>query len=159
MPNTSAIRKEIAMKISDVLADKGYRVETVEATTPLDTIIRRFSKMNISSAVIVDAAHRPKGIITDRIVIDAIAELGPDAMRLSVDEVMQSPAPHCAPEDNLSFAMRVMTNKRTRHLIVQTDGAMLGIVSIGDLVHFRIRDAELESNVLRDMASACRISA
>lgn len=147
------------MKISDVLADKGYRVETVEATTPLGTIINRFSEMNISSAVIVDAAHRPKGIVTDRIVIDAIAKHGIRALQMSARDVMQSPAPNCAPEDNLSLAMRVMTNKRTRHLIVQTNGAMLGIVSIGDLVHFRIRDAELESNVLRDMASACRISA
>lgn len=147
------------MKIGDVLANKGYRVETVTSATPLGSIISRFSEAGIASAVIVDATHKPQGIVTDKIIIDIIAKHGIGALQLSAGEVMQSPAPLCGPGDSLSFAMRIMTNKRTRHLIVQTDGAMLGIVSIGDLVHFRIRDAELESDVLRDMASACRVNA
>jgi predicted transcriptional regulator len=49
-------------------------------------------------------------------------------------------------------ALRVMTERRVRHVVVMHDRKMVGIVSIGDLVKFRLKDAELENQVLRDLA-------
>ena len=71
---------------------------------------------------------------------------------------METPVPVCSPNDSVRYAMRQMTERRTRHLLVQKAGVMRGIVSIGDLVKCHIRNTELENRVLRDVARA-RIAA
>lgn len=65
---------------------------------------------------------------------------------------MESPAPSCAPDISVSEAMRIMTDKRIRHLLVVENGRPAGIVSIGDLVKSRLGDYEMESRVLREIA-------
>jgi CBS domain-containing protein len=55
-----------------------------------------------------------------------------------------------APDDTLKRAMSLMTNHRLRHLLVIANGKLVGIVSIGDVVKYRLEDLETESNVLRD---------
>jgi CBS domain-containing protein len=65
---------------------------------------------------------------------------------------MESPPPTCLPDDTVNQILRVMTERRVRHVVVMHDRKMAGIVSIGDLVKFRLKDAELENQVLRDLA-------
>jgi CBS domain-containing protein len=142
------------MKISDVLASKGRRVETVWPSKRLDQIPQLFDERNISSAVVVDPAGKPLGIITDRLIIHALAKRGASALHLTAEDVMASPLPSCVPEDGVSTALRKMTDERIRHLVVMSGGAMLGIVSIGDLVKIRLQDADLEARVLREVALA-----
>ena len=67
---------------------------------------------------------------------------------------MLTPAPSCRPDDTVADVLRLMTDNRVRHVLVLRDGAMAGIVSIGDLVKIRLDDAELENRVLREMALA-----
>jgi CBS domain-containing protein len=65
---------------------------------------------------------------------------------------MESPPPTCLPDDSVNQILRVMTERRVRHVVVMHERKMAGIVSIGDLVKFRLKDAELENQVLRDLA-------
>jgi CBS domain-containing protein len=65
---------------------------------------------------------------------------------------MESPPPTCLPDDTVNQILRVMTERRVRHVVVMHERKMAGIVSIGDLVKFRLKDAELENQVLRDLA-------
>ena len=140
------------MKIADVLAGKGHRVVAVHPTKPVADLPRLFDDNSISSVAVVDAADRLLGIVTDRIFIQSLARRGPRISLLTAADIMQTPAPTCNSEHSVAAALRTMTEDRVRHLIVLDGGRMTGIVSIGDLVKFRMQDAELESRVLRDMA-------
>jgi CBS domain-containing protein len=140
------------MKIRDVLSDKGRHVVTVWPDKQLDHIPRLFDERNIASVVVVDHAGRPQGIVTDREVLRALARHGIAALERPVSDVMQSPVPSCSPDDTVNAVLRIMTETRVRHVLVLENRAMAGIVSIGDLVKFRLKDAELENRVLRDLA-------
>jgi signal-transduction protein with cAMP-binding, CBS, and nucleotidyltransferase domain len=140
------------MKIKDVLAAKGPRVVTVRPNKLLDKLPKLFDDRNIASAVVVDASNQTLGIVTDRLFMKALARQGVAMLQLSVADIMESPAPSCSPEHSVQHAMRLMTDMRVRHLVVMDNGKMLGVVSIGDLVKFRLQEAEMESKVLRELA-------
>jgi CBS domain-containing protein len=142
------------MRISDVLADKGAHVFTVWPDARLDRVTQLFDEHAIASVVVVDHAGRPLGIFTDRELVRALARRGPAVLERPVGQAMLSPAPSCRPDDTVADVLRLMTDNRVRHVLVLRDGAMAGIVSIGDLVKIRLDDAELENRVLREMALA-----
>jgi CBS domain-containing protein len=142
------------MRIRDVLADKGGHVVTVWPDRRLDHVTQLFDERAIASVVVVDRAGRPVGLFTDRELVRALARFGVPALELPVARVMLTPAPSCRPDDTVSDVLRLMTDNRVRHVLVLQDNAMVGIVSIGDLVKIRLDDAELENRVLREMALA-----
>lgn len=147
------------MKIEDVLNSKGGTVKTVSRQATLGFIAELIAGLRIASVVIVDVDRRPLGIVTDRAIIRALAQRGREALELPAAELMESPAPVCAPSDSVSRVLRMMTQRRIRHVLVKESGVMVGIVSIGDLVKHQIKDTELENRVLRDIAQAKTVSA
>jgi CBS domain-containing protein len=142
------------VRIRDVLADKGSHVVTVWPDSRLGHVTQIFDQRAIASVVVVDHGSRMLGIFTDRELVRALARYGAAAIDLPVVRVMLTPAPACSPDDTVGDVMRLMTDNRVRHVLVLSGGAMVGIVSIGDLVKIRLDDAELENRVLREMALA-----
>ena len=140
------------MKISDVLHEKGRHVVTVWPDKRLEQIPRLFEERNIASVVVVDHEGRPLGIVTDREILRAIARRAAAAFADTVAAVMVSPPPTCSGEDTVTAVLRQMTDNRVRHVLVMRNGELAGLVSIGDLVKFRLQDAELENRVLRELA-------
>jgi CBS domain-containing protein len=142
------------MRISDVLAEKGAHVVTVWPDSRLDHVTHLFNDRNIASVVVVDRGGHPMGIVTDRELVRALARSGVAALDLPVGRAMLQPAPACRLDDTVGDVLRLMTDNRVRHVLVLRNGAMVGIVSIGDLVKVRLDDAEMENRVLREMALA-----
>jgi CBS domain-containing protein len=142
------------MRISDVLADKGAHVVTVWPDVLLDHATQVFDRHAIASVVVVDHSNRVLGLFTDRELVRAVARHGAAALELPVRQAMLAPAPSCSPDDTVYDVLRIMTDNRVRHVLVLRDGAVAGIVSIGDLVKIRLSDAELENRVLREIALA-----
>lgn len=142
------------MIVSDVLRAKGRHVVSAHADTSLAGLLKLMVDAGVGSVIVAGADSVLKGIVTERSIVEAVAKKGPAAFTQAARAFMQSPIPTCRPDDTVRHAMQSMTNARTRHLLVRAGGEALGIVSIGDLVKFRIRDAELENSVLRDIASA-----
>jgi CBS domain-containing protein len=142
------------VRISDVLADKGGHVVTVWPDRRIDHVTQLFDERAIASVVVVDHAGRVLGIFTDRELVRAVVRHGAAALELSVERAMLTPPPSCSPSDTVGDVMRLMTDNRVRHVLVLDGSAMVGIVSIGDLVKIRLSDAELENRVLREMALA-----
>jgi CBS domain-containing protein len=62
----------------------------------------------------------------------------------------------CSPEDSITYAMKLMTQRRVRHLPVKQGDQLVGIISIGDVLKHRLDELELEANVMRDYAVAAR---
>ena len=140
------------MKIKDVLADKGARVETVYPQMRIDWILKLLDEQNIASVVVTDATHRPVGLVSDRELLKLVARKGAHALSMHAADAMLAPPPTCSRETTITAAFHLMTDNRVRHLVVMDGPAMAGIVSIGDLVKYRHKDAELETRVLRDLA-------
>jgi CBS domain-containing protein len=102
------------------------------------------------AALVVKSGDVIGGLISERDIVHAISQHGEHALSMAVLEVMCHSAITVTPGDTLKRAMSLMTNHRLRHLIVITNGQLVGIVSIGDVVKYRLEDLEAESSVLRD---------
>lgn len=143
------------MTIQSILRKKGSAVERIGPAASLKAAIDRMRAKSIS-ALVVTEGDRVVGIIAERDILQALSQhtKSPDA--LQVEDAMTQSLITVAPEDSVQHAMRLMTRYRVRHLPVMRAGALLGIVSIGDVVKDRLEDLETEANVLRDVYIAAR---
>lgn len=142
------------MLVFDVLHAKGGPLVSAAVDTSLSRLLDIMIGAGIGSIVITDADATMVGIVTERSIVEAAARRGPEVFSQAAYSLMRSPIPFCRPDDTVRHAMQLMTTLRTRHLLVASRDEVYGLVSIGDLVKFRIRDAELENSVLRDIAAA-----
>ena len=127
--------------IERVLADKG---DTVEAIAPDTSVLRAVERMNqchIGSLVVCDG-ERPVGIFTERDVLVRVVARGLDPKRTPVGEVMTRDLIAIRPDVTVTEAMLVITERRCRHLPVVDDRGLRGLISIGDLTRWIVRDQE-----------------
>lgn len=89
------------------------------------------------------------GIFSERDVVYRLAAVGPAMLDGPVGDVMTAPAITVDPATEVLEALGLMTRRRIRHLPVVRDGAMIGFVSIGDLVKYRIERIESEAEAMR----------
>jgi CBS domain-containing protein len=140
------------MSISDVLRGKGHEVVKVRTTDTVQAAVRKLADHRIGAVVVEDAWMRHVGIFSERDFVNAVAEYGAEALMFKVERLMSSPMVTCRPTDKVETVMGAMTLAKIRHLPVEEDGRLIGIVSIGDLVKCRLDEKELEANVLLDIA-------
>ena len=143
------------MTIQSILRKKGAAVERIAPTASLKAAIDRMRAKDIS-ALLVAQGDAIVGIIAERDILQALSEHSRSPDALQVEDAMSQSLITVAPEDSVRHAMSLMTRFRVRHLPVMREGALLGIVSIGDVVKDRLEDLEAEANVLRDVYIAAR---
>jgi CBS domain-containing protein len=143
------------MTIQSILRKKGSAVERIGPAASLKAAIDRMRAKNISALVVAEG-DRVVGIIAERDILQALSQHTKSPDVLQVEDAMTQALITVLPEDSVQHAMRLMTRHRVRHLPVMRDGALLGIVSIGDVVKDRLEDLEAEANVLRDVYIAAR---
>ncbi len=144
------------MHIFDILNAKGTEVI---ATGPAETVAataRLLNYQRIGAVLVRDAKDNVVGVISERDIIRGIAVNGARALDMEVRELMTREVVSCKPTDTISEVMRVMTTRRFRHLPVMEDGALKGMISIGDVVKYRLEETEMEARVLRDYVIASR---
>lgn len=144
------------MRIADILRIKGSVVLTARANETLLAAAKRFRQERVGALVVMGEKDSLDGIVTERDVSNALAQFGPNAHRQAVSEIMTSEVVTCSPQDSLSDVARVMTERRLRHLPVKERGRVVGVISIGDVIKFRLDEAQLENRVLRDITMAMR---
>ncbi len=138
------------MKVDAVLRSKGSAVLTAWPSVSIRSVAERMASANVGALVVIDADGVLVGVISERDIIKALARSGESAMTQAVSQVMSKAVLTCSPDDHLRVLMEVMTRQRVRHLPVVDNGALVGMISIGDLVKARLEELETESNVLRD---------
>jgi CBS domain-containing protein len=138
------------MKVSEILNAKGASVVTVRPHETIDALAHRFKLERIGSAVVSSDGSSIDGIISERDVVRGLAEHREELLAKTVADLMTRSVSTCGPDDSVKDIMRIMTQKRIRHLPVTAGGKLIGIISIGDVVKNRLDDMELEANVLRD---------
>jgi CBS domain-containing protein len=136
------------MTIASVLHGKGSAVETIAANATLFDAVRRLGEKRIGALPVVDGG-RITGIISERDVIYCLRDHGPDVLEWPVSRVMSSPAITADSDTDVLAALGLMTQRRIRHLPVVEGGEIRGIVSIGDLVKYRMERIEAEADAMR----------
>jgi len=137
------------MTVKMILERKGYDVFSAAPETTLGDAVAALAKHKIGAIVIVDDEKAIKGILSERDVVRAIAADGADVLWRPVSEIMTIKVSVCSEKHTVNQVMEMMTRGRFRHLPVEKDGRLHGIVSIGDVVKLRIEEVERESQEIR----------
>jgi CBS domain-containing protein len=137
------------MTIAAILNDKGHNVESISSGRSVRDAIALLAERRIGALPVIDDGA-VKGVFSERDVIYALAAGGAAALDKSVGEVMTAPAVTVAPKDAALGALSLMTRRRIRHLPVIEEGRIVGLVSIGDVVKYRIERIEADAAAMRD---------
>jgi CBS domain-containing protein len=138
------------MNVAAILRQKGRAVTTVGPNTSLLEVADKLAAKRIGSIVIVGARGEVVGIVSERDIIRELAHRGQACLTQPVSDTMTRQVVTCAETDTLDELMAMMTARRFRHLPVVTDGALVGIVSIGDVVKHHVAEVEMEATAMRD---------
>jgi len=136
------------MTIAAILAGKGRDVISITAHQSLSEAVALLAERRIGAVPVMDGAQ-VVGIFSERDVIHALSGHGADALERKVGEVMTSPAITVSPSEAAIGALSLMTQRRIRHLPVVEGGRVIGVVSIGDLVKYRIDRIEADAEAMR----------
>lgn len=136
------------MTIAAILVNKGREVISVTADHSVGDAVAVLATRRVGAVPVMDGGT-VIGIFSERDVIHAIAEHGGDAMTRKVGDTMTAPAIAVGPNDAVIAALSLMSRRRIRHLPVVEGGQVIGFVSIGDLVKYRIDRIEADAEAMR----------
>jgi CBS domain-containing protein len=143
------------MNLAEILKAKGSTVITIAPDAVLDQAVSRLVDHNIGSLVVctrdLEHGERLIGIITERDILHACSSRsGRNLATTRVEEVMTTEVATVSPADAVDDVMGLMTERRIRHLPVLTDGRLVGLVSIGDIVKAQLDRLALENQFMKD---------
>jgi len=139
------------MNVATLLKAKGNRVVTTHGESTIQTLTHRMTLERIGALVVTSPGdERIIGIISERDVVRGLSEHGVAVLKMRVSDLMTRSVKTCRPQDGIKHVMAVMTRGRIRHLPVVDGSGLGGMISIGDVVKYRLEEMELEVNVLRD---------
>lgn len=137
------------MTVASILDGKGRDVIAVRGTTLLGDVCKVLAQHGIGAILVTDTEDHIEGIISERDIVKAIGKQGPGALAVPVVEVMTSSVVTCVEEDTINDVMAKMSAGRFRHVPVVNDGKVAGLISIGDVVKYKIAQVELEAEQMR----------
>lgn len=137
------------MILEQILKEKGGQVYSVAESATLKEAADLLDARRVGAMVILNEAGGVIGVISERDIIRNIARIGAAALTCTVGEVMTRNVVTARAHQTLEAAMDQMTDRRIRHLPVVEGGRLLGVISIGDLVKWRIAEASAEVEAVR----------
>ena len=142
------------MLISQLLRHKDPEVATIDGSASVRSALALLAAKGIGALVVSSDGRRVDGIVSERDIVRALGRHGTALLPMPLTEIMTQHVETSTLDESVSHAMARMTAGRYRHLPVVDNGAIVGLVSIGDLVKNRVREMELEVGILRDRAIA-----
>lgn len=142
------------MSVETIIKSKGSNVFSIRPEHSVSDAAALMSTKKVGVAMVCDGKGRLQGVVSERDIVAGITQYGKGVLDMPVRNIMSSPVVTCAPTDSVKSIMEIMTRRRIRHLPVVDGDDILGIVSIGDAVNYRLNEAEIEKAVLRDFAVA-----
>lgn len=138
------------MTIAAVLSSKGPEVATITSAATLGEAATVLTRNKIGALVVVEGSGDVAGVLSERDIVACLSAHGDEELgRRRVEDAMTAPAITVDPATPVLTALALMTARRIRHLPVVTNGKLAGIVSIGDLVKYRIDRIEQEAEAMR----------
>ena len=137
------------MAVAQILRQKGSTVYSVEPGDSLQKIVDVLAQHRIGAVLVMHGDGKLAGIVSERDVVRAMAGNAAGIATTTAAAMMTAKVRTCAPSDTESGLMAVMTEHRTRHLPVEANGKIVGMISIGDVVKFRMEMMELEAEQMK----------
>jgi len=144
------------MQVIDLLDRTARSPVTARPEDTLQTAATLLANNNIGAMPVRDGEGRLVGVLSERDIAHCFADLGNKVEDLRVQDMMSRDVVTCSPTDDVNDAMRVMSQRRIRHLPVVEDGALSGMISSRDVMEAMLEQTVLERDVLRDYAIAAR---
>ena len=137
------------MNVDSILKTKGNVVVTVAPGETISVAAAKLKREKIGALVVSEDGIGVSGILSERDIARALADHGAGLGELAVGDLMTRNVITCTPDDTVEELMTTMTEHRIRHLPVMVDGALCGIISIGDVVKNRLEEIQRETESLR----------
>jgi CBS domain-containing protein len=138
------------MTVRAILDTKGHQVESMQPGAKLSAAVRTLGERKIGAVLVLNIAGHIEGILSERDIVRVLGERGAAALDEPVSNVMTRKVVRCRQSDTVSGIMEMMTLGKFRHLPVVEDGNVVGLISIGDVVKWRVQEYEREQEALRD---------
>ena len=137
------------MTVATILKHKGTHVVSVDPTLSIAEVTRVLLENRIGAVLVMDAAEQLLGIVSERDVVRSLAANGSHTLDMTAGQLMTRALKTVTPETTEVAAMTMMTAARVRHLPVVERGALIGLISIGDVVKARIMQQDQEVDSLK----------
>jgi CBS domain-containing protein len=147
---TGGRRREAKMSVARILAGKGHDVVTTQPHRTLMEAAQLLGEKGIGAVVVADASRQVLGILSERDIVRAISRNGAAALDQAVSKYMTAKVFTVGEDAAVETVMETMTNGRFRHVPVVTEGKLVGLVSIGDVVKHHVNEIENEHRALRE---------
>lgn len=142
------------MLVSQILKDKGDLVFTASPTETVGAAAALLHTRRVGAMVVLEADETIAGILSERDIVRVIAKEGAAALAKPISACMTRDVVFAQPEETIDALLSRMTDRRIRHLPVCKGQRLAGIISIGDLVKYKIREAEAEADGLKAYIAA-----
>lgn len=136
------------MSVAQILREKGGNIISVEETDTISDAINILKQHRIGAVMVMNEGN-VCGVLSERDIVRALPGKGTDMLDEPVNVLMTREVVFCSPADDMESIMAQMTENRIRHLPVQDNGKLVGIITIGDVVKHRIAETEHEAEALR----------
>jgi len=148
-PRAGLIR-EATMTVRSILDSKGHNVESIQPGARLSDAVKLLGEKKIGAVLVLNMAGNIDGILSERDIVRVLSERGAGVLDEPVSAVMTRKVVSCRPLDTVAALMEMMTIGKCRHLPVVEEGKVVGLISIGDIVKWRVKEYETEQEALRD---------
>ncbi|MFV2052579.1 CBS domain-containing protein [Aliiroseovarius sp. YM-037] len=140
------------MLVHQILKSKATQdVVTIEPGTSVSDAAKILSERKIGTVVVSNDGEKADGILSERDIVRELGKRGAACMSDKVDELMTSDLVTCAPGDKIDVILGQMTEGRFRHMPVLSDGKMVGLISLGDVVKAQLSELAMEKDALQGM--------
>lgn len=135
--------------VAAILKHKGYKVTTIDPTVTIAQVADVLTTERIGAALVLDRAGQLLGIVSERDIVRCLAANGARTLEMTAGQLMTRALQLARPETTVAEAMAKMTVGRFRHLPVMENDALIGVISIGDVVKARIMEQADEVDSLK----------
>lgn len=136
------------MSVAQILREKGNDIISVKEDAAVSEVLGILKQHRIG-AVMVMKDGDVCGVLSERDIVRALPDKGAALLEEPANALMTRDVVFCSPSDDMESIMALMTENRIRHLPVQDNGKLVGVVTIGDVVKHRIAESEHEAEALR----------
>jgi len=138
------------MTVSTILSAKGRDIFTIEPGATLTAAAKLLAEKRIGALLILGPDHRITGILSERDIVRAIAERGAAALNDFVSTAMTREVVTCRETETITSIMDRMTSGKFRHLPVVDQNRLVGMISISDVVKYRVHEMERDAAQMRE---------
>ncbi|MDF9302613.1 CBS domain-containing protein [Tritonibacter mobilis] len=140
------------MLVKSILKSKDIaEVVTITPEATIEAAAQLLSEHGIGTVVVSPDKSKPVGILSERDIVRQLAKVGSVCLNHKVEDYMTRDVVTCTQDSVAEQALTTMTEGRFRHMPVVEDGALVGIISLGDVVKAQLNEVAMEKTALEGM--------